>query len=46
MSEDDRVSSHKDSNTTKSFCLLEIPNTDKNLPVALLITNKIDSEYE
>ena len=31
MSEHDRVSIHKHSNTPKSIHLLEIPNTDKNL---------------
>ena len=39
MSEDDRVSSHKHSNTTKSFHLLEIPNTDKNLATIIVFDN-------
>jgi hypothetical protein len=36
MSEDDRVSFHKHSNTTKFFHLLEIPNTDKNLATIIV----------
>ena len=39
MSEDDRVSSRKYSNTTKSFHLLEIPNTDKNLATIIVFDN-------
>ena len=39
MSEDDRVSSHKHSNTTKSFHLLKIPNTDKNLTTIIVFDN-------
>ena len=39
MSEDDIVSSHKHSNTTKSFHLLEIPNTDKNLATIIVFDN-------
>ena len=39
MSEDDKVSSHKHSNTTKSFHLLEIPNMDKNLATILVFDN-------
>ena len=39
MSEDDIVSSHKHSNTTKSFHLLEIPNTDKNLTTIIVFDN-------
>ena len=39
MSEDDRVSSHKHNNTTKSFHLLEIPNTDKNLATIIVFDN-------
>ena len=36
MSEDDRVSSHKHSNTTKSSHLLEIPNMDKKLATIIV----------
>ena len=39
MSEDERVSSHKHSNTTKSFHLLKIPNTDKNLATIIVFDN-------
>jgi len=39
MSEDDRVSFDKHSNTTKSFHLLEIPNTDKNLATIIVFDN-------
>ena len=39
MSEDGRVSSHKHSNTTKSFHLLKIPNTDKNLATIIVFDN-------
>ena len=39
MSEDDKVSSHKQSNTIKSFYLLEIPNTDKNLATIIVFNN-------
>ena len=33
------VSSHKHSNTTKSFHLLKIPNTDKNLDTIIVFDN-------
>ena len=39
MSEDDRGSSHKHSNTSKSFHLLEIPDTDKNLATIIVFDN-------
>jgi len=39
MSEDDKLSSHKHSNTTKAFHLLEIPNTDKNLTSIIVFDN-------
>ena len=39
MSEDDRVSSHKHNNTTKSFHLHKIPNMDKNLATILVFDN-------
>ena len=39
MSEDDKVSSHKHSDTTKSFHLLKIPNTDKTLPTIIVFDN-------
>ena len=39
MSEDDRVSSHKHNNTTKSFHLHKIPNMDKNLATIIVFDN-------
>ena len=39
MTEDDRVSYHKHSNTTKSFHLLEILNKDKNITTIIIFDN-------